>query len=66
MNATTPCPKCGQPAEECVEEVDVGVGTQRHVWGCECRNCGQLSVYSCCGNWDFQGHAAWCNEATGN
>lgn len=61
------CPKCNQPgATECADEVDIGVGIQKHVWGFECATCGQIAVLYCCGKLDFQGHAAWCNYANGN
>lgn len=57
------CPKCNQHgAEECADEVDIGVGIQKHVWGCECPACGQLAIHSCCGKWEFQGHATHCQN----
>jgi hypothetical protein len=61
----TKCPVCGNPeAEECAEEVDIGVGMQRHVWGFECPTCGQIPVHWCCGG--VNTHPAWCNYAPGN
>lgn len=61
------CPKCNQSgATECADEVDIGVGIQKHVWGCECVECGQIEVNDCCGQWECHGHAAWCNYANGN
>ncbi len=44
------CPICKNPkCEECADEVDIGVGVQRHVFGYECPDCGQLAVCSTCG-----------------
>lgn len=61
------CPNCNKPgAEECAEEVDIGVGIQKHVWGYDCPECGQISLLSCCGNLETHGHTNWCNYATGN
>jgi transcription elongation factor Elf1 len=57
------CPKCNATnVEEFAEEVDIGVGVQRHLVGVTCPVCGQLSVCSGCGVWDFQVHATWCLE----
>lgn len=38
------CPKCYGPALELADEVDIGVGLQRHVYGYECPSCGEVSV----------------------
>ncbi len=59
------CPKCGaEGAVELAEEVDIGVGIQRHVYGYECSECGQIAVCISCGMPDFLPHAKWC-ETTG-
>lgn len=60
------CPKCNSPgAEECAEEVDIGVGTQRFVYGYECVICGQLVVCRTCGGVDTD-HSTWCADVKGN
>lgn len=49
------CPKCKDPrAEKLFDEVDIGVGTQRHVFGVECPACGMIGLCSTCGAWDFE------------
>lgn len=54
------CPVCEHPqAEEIVEEVDIGVGIQRHTVGVDCPKCGQIAACSACGS--FDGHETWCN-----
>jgi hypothetical protein len=55
------CPKCNrEEAEELSHEVDIGVGFQFDVHGAVCPNCGELSLCSICGAWDFQPHHKWC------
>lgn len=57
------CPKCGkEDADELANEVDIGVGIQKHIYGYECPDCGNISVCSSCGSLDFQPHADWCDE----
>jgi len=60
------CPKCGGLAEELAEEVDIGVGIQRHVYGAECPECGQIALCHGCGAWDFQKHMDWCGALLEN
>lgn len=49
------CPKCNDPrADELCEEVDISVGIQKHVFGCDCPVCGTLGICSICGRWDFE------------
>lgn len=64
------CPKCNTPgAEELADEVDIGVGIQKHVYGYECLQCGQLSVCPHCGVLEMENgspHRAWCQDAPGN
>ena len=44
------CPKCAKVFEELYEEVDIGVGIQRHFVGYECNACGYLvAVCDWCG-----------------
>lgn len=55
------CPHCNDPrAEECADEVDIGVGVLKNVWGYDCPVCGQLPVCALCGAIGDD-HAAWCN-----
>jgi hypothetical protein len=57
------CPKCGKP--DCLvvaEEVDIGVGTQKHIFGFECDVCGPLGVCSFCGSPEGVPHASFCQE----
>lgn len=55
------CPKCNaEGAEELADEVDIGVGIQKHVYGAECQMCGPLAICSRCGAWDFEPHRPWC------
>ncbi len=55
------CPKCQKEgAAECTDEVDIGVGIQKHVFGAECEHCGQMSLCNACGAWDFETHQSWC------
>ena len=56
------CPKCGKrQATEQAEEVDIGVGIQRHVYGYECPDCGLLVKCDNCGGIDND-HMKWCKE----
>ena len=59
------CPVCKAPdVEECANEVDIGVGVQRFVWGYLCSKCGEIPVCSdcgCCGN-EPGDHFAWCRD----
>jgi hypothetical protein len=44
------CPRCNNPnAVEVADEVDIGVGIQKFVTGCECPECGLLSCCPACG-----------------
>ena len=55
------CPKCGgHDVDEWADEVDIGVGVQRHVRGIECATCGQIALLDCCRAWDFQPHTEFC------
>ena len=54
------CPKCGLEGEKLEEEVDIGVGVQKHLIGMECKNCGQMTVCNSCGQWDYLPHYTWC------
>jgi hypothetical protein len=59
------CPICGRvDTEECAEEVDIGVGVQRHIWGYVCATCGELPVCSHCGavGDDAKDHFMWCDR----
>lgn len=57
------CPKCNQNCcEELAEEVDIGVGIQKHVFGYECEACGQFSVCNNCGAIEGVPHASWCHD----
>ena len=60
------CPICHDPGcEELADEVDIGVGVQRYVYGYECPACGTLIRQACCGRLGDE-HESWCNEAKGN
>lgn len=60
------CPFCNNPkCEECADEVDIGVGIQKHVFGFDCPNCGQLTVCPGCGEIENPKaketkHQVWC------
>jgi hypothetical protein len=57
------CPKCGKEGCEVLQdEVDIGVGTQVHIFGFDCHECGQIAVCNNCGQPDFLPHAKWCKE----
>jgi hypothetical protein len=57
------CPQCDSIECQILQnEVDIGVGTMVNVYGAECKYCGQMSVCSVCGWWDFDGHANWCSD----
>lgn len=54
------CPHCDAPGcEECADEVDIGVGVQRFVFGYDCPVCGQLPVCRTCGGIGDE-HTKWC------
>jgi hypothetical protein len=55
------CPKCNGPCEELADEVDIGVGILRHVYGWDCPTCGQIAKCPNCGAPETE-HAAWCRE----
>jgi predicted RNA-binding Zn-ribbon protein involved in translation (DUF1610 family) len=56
------CPRCNlEGCEECAEEVDIGVGLQRFVYGYECPKCGALARCDTCGTITNE-HAEWCQE----
>lgn len=57
------CPHCSTILELIYEEVDIGVGVQRHQTGAECPSCG--AAFTCCfycGVLDFEAHQAWCAD----
>lgn len=57
------CPVCAtEDAVECAEEVDIGVGVQKFVWGYDCPKCGEIPVCSECGACGDQpgDHFQWC------
>lgn len=57
------CPRCNNPkAEELADEVDIGVGVYRVVFGFECPDCGQIFRCGYCGAIDAK-HADWCPDA---
>jgi hypothetical protein len=57
------CPLCNQKlAEELCDEVDIGVGVQKHVFGYECEACGQIGICSECGIPDGLPHASFCRS----
>ena len=59
------CPQCGNlKAEELSDEVDIGVGVLKTVYGYDCPDCGQISVASCCGVIGDQPHYSWCQRFT--
>ena len=43
------CPRCGSDCLLLEEEVDIGVGTQRHFIGWECEKCGHIAACNSCG-----------------
>ena len=59
------CPVCNLgDVEECADEVDIGVGVQRFVWGYSCKNCGEIPVCRECGalGKDAKEHFSWCGQ----
>jgi transcription elongation factor Elf1 len=59
------CPVCNlEGAVECADEVDIGVGVMRHVWGFECPHCGEVPVCSECGGVGTEpgDHFSWCDR----
>ena len=59
------CPKCGtHKLQEVIEEVDIGVGVQKHLLGWECCECG-LAIAACaqCGSPEGERHLSWCPDA---
>ena len=57
------CPLCNlEGVMECAEEVDIGVGIQRHVYGWDCVNCGQIGICYKCGVPNGIPHAKWCSD----
>ncbi len=55
------CPKCEKQAvEEIYEEVDIGVGIQRHLYGLFCPDCGEIAICSTCGMPDCKPHQPYC------
>jgi hypothetical protein len=56
------CPRCDSPGcDECAEEVDIGVGVQRFVYGYECPKCGPIARCNICGTISDK-HADWCPD----
>lgn len=56
------CPGCDGPCEEVADEVDIGVGIQRHVTGVICPTCGEIAFCPECGTAiDVKKHSAWCS-----
>lgn len=67
MNSPVTC-GCGREAEPCYEEVDIGVGVQKHLVGWECSHHGGIcGVCAGCGVPDKIGyvHEPWCSESPG-
>jgi hypothetical protein len=55
------CPKCNRPGcEEVIDEIDIGVGIQKHTIGFECPDCGNIGICNECGAPDFKPHSNWC------
>jgi len=57
------CPVCSAP--DCVEladDIDIGVGTQKHIYGYECAHCGEMPVCDSCNGVLVAGigHRSWC------
>ena len=52
MKHNEECPKCHKPiAMILTEDIDIGVGVQRHIIGADCLDCGQLTPCNTCGSW---------------
>jgi len=60
------CPGCQSDKLRVIEdEVDIGVGIQKHLIGWECEVCGhQIGACSFCGHPDFEPHSKWCDRET--
>lgn len=58
------CPICnGTNCEEQSDEIDIGVGIQRNVWGYICSNCGNIPVCYDCGAVGHETpHHKWCKS----
>lgn len=59
------CPICGTTdAVECADEVDIGVGVQRFIWGYVCKQCGEIPVCRDCGACIASpgDHMVWCRD----
>jgi len=55
------CPKCGKDGViEHSIDVDIGVGTQRHLEGVECPVCGMIGICPDCGWFENLGHSSYC------
>ena len=57
------CPRCGSlDFEVNTDEVDNGVGIQRHIRGGFCADCGEIEYCDLCGEWDGK-HNEVCDLA---
>ncbi len=55
------CALCEHELTILEDEVDIGVGTQKHIIGAECSNCGELyAACNYCGS--VEGHENWCDS----
>lgn len=60
------CPICNRPnVEEHADEVDIGVGVQKHIYGYICDECGEIAVCPICGGLANQ-HSEYCSAAFSN
>lgn len=63
MIEKTKCPKCGNPECEVLnDEVDIGVGIQKHLLGFDCPACGQIAACNECGFPDHLPHHCLCSQ----
>lgn len=62
---THQCPRCAAPCHGMYEEVDIGVGVQRHFVGWECDACEEYTTAcNTCGVAVLGdvAHKSWCSE----
>lgn len=63
MIEKTKCPKCGNSECEVLnDEVDIGVGIQKHLLGFDCPTCGQIAACNECGFPDCLPHHCLCSQ----